>query len=729
MDISEKTNNVETEPVSKIVLRAIGQGFFAPQDLLEAPKDRATQEKEEKISEEIQYFRGQILYDSAKRTKRSIRDERMFTCKPWFIIKQHKRINSPEIVLALLADQRTLFSLKYQNYQSEHPVCLRIQSQNLNYATEGEKGTVTTKGQIYDICKQQTFEAIESETDQKILDCIDYEKVKNTYIQALTEIEQWAGSKKKSFTEIEMWLIDETIKRAESPDSQIDPKTKAEITNAVHSIRKRLEKPDKDMLDSTRRATTDFAYSDAAAKEIIKKYPGEEYIIRRWKAFEAYSKFMKQVLVEKNIIKQKWSEDAAKFFIATVLSRYFQKYKIIIADQEACGHYKISFNNIDIQYGENYRLQKDRLQGDLHRLMSYFQFNKQEDLMTFPRITIFPDKTFKVEQAPENYKQIEELTKEYLKNAYSIPSEKKKIDESLILSVIDEVEDLFTENTAYQRPLYFSLICYFGRSNFFTNQGSSISEKRFENLNKPGAAKISDRIILSQIELLHGLHGSYELSEDEKEKSWKNFFFLTSLTPHKLYSLLVKQSSAQAAKIKLNIFPIFHEIEKTLDRCMPIQEELLYSYRDTSKIQGGGFSDFLKLHPYVVDTLLNRFLSSKRSPRGFNQYLKNWGAIENNVSEIKEICEMYSRTIYWNTIPCTSDQNLMSFCEALYQHPSKETEDDNELKSDMQELKTLLVEATIRKYFAEKAKDILNKKIEKVLFGEKEIRKTEEMQE
>ena len=83
----------------------------------------------------------------------------------------------------------------------------------------------------YDICKQQTFEAIESETDQKILDCIDYEKVKNTYIQALTEIEQWAGSKKKSFTEIEMWLIDETIKRAESPDSQIDPKTKAEITN------------------------------------------------------------------------------------------------------------------------------------------------------------------------------------------------------------------------------------------------------------------------------------------------------------------------------------------------------------------------------------------------------------------------------------------------------------------------------------------------------------------
>lgn len=49
MDISEKTNNVETEPVSKIVLRSIGQGFFAPQDLLEAPKDRATQEEEEKI--------------------------------------------------------------------------------------------------------------------------------------------------------------------------------------------------------------------------------------------------------------------------------------------------------------------------------------------------------------------------------------------------------------------------------------------------------------------------------------------------------------------------------------------------------------------------------------------------------------------------------------------------------------------------------------------------------
>ena len=105
----------------------------------------------ERIREDFQrlIYRGN---PSNKETRKS-RDERMMICKTWFILKQERRIKNEEVLISLIADRGSLFSLQYQLYASNHDFYLEQRPPKIRNEQDLIDSFISQHFERHKICK------------------------------------------------------------------------------------------------------------------------------------------------------------------------------------------------------------------------------------------------------------------------------------------------------------------------------------------------------------------------------------------------------------------------------------------------------------------------------------------------------------------------------------------------------------------------------------------------
>ena len=309
--------------------------------------------------------------------------------------------------------------------------------------------------------------------------------------------------------------------------------------------------------------------------------------------------------------------------------------------------------------------------------------------------------------------KIIQATKDYLSDTRGGA---KHLSESIATAVVMELLSN-NENKIAQFPIQYLMVCVAGSSQLFSTPRSlhkktvrSVLEKPYQQ--KPDKSK--QRII--RIRFLDELHKICKLSAKEQSASWKCFLRIHGSTilmseEAELWRTVIYTDKHDPYHPSVDIPPIELSLlcNDCLQDCLPIQPERLYGYRGGSVLHLGGYATFLQQYPDALNICAQRI---RQRPEGWGgiqkKYLKLWSAIPCNLSGINALFKQCCEKVNWDRILNASQDKMRDFCQSLHENEV----DEKQIASDIEELKILIIETSLRTVLAEQARAVLANKVE-----------------
>ena len=160
---------------------------------------------------------------------------------------------------------------------------------------------------------------------------------------------------------------------------------------------------------------------------------------------------------------------------------------------------------------------------------------------------------------------------------------------------------------------------------------------------------------LRRISFLHELNRACDLGMEDRAKNWNLFLGVhgTQILSKGEFALWWEiiyggqvhgEAKEDIPAIELTLLCV-----DSLKNCLPDGLESLYCYRSASFMHQGGFAEFLKQYPNVLDACVRR-LRQKDWAEYRRRYLREWAKLECDQEAIRELCAERANSIRWGGI-------------------------------------------------------------------------------
>ena len=210
---------------------------------------------------------------------------------------------------------------------------------------------------------------------------------------------------------------------------------------------------------------------------------------------------------------------------------------------------------------------------------------------------------------------------------------------------------------------------------------------------------------LARIRLLNQLNQICSLSSKSSEMNWELFLNLhgseiLSDEEGMLWDEIIERLPNSTP---LQLMKLRRTISSCLENCLPLYPEDLFCYRCFSQTSlGGGFFSYIEQYPETVQKLQAAISQSEYWEKKEEEYFKRFFQYDYDIDEIYTwFSEKIGRAVFdWNSIPHASDMELQQFFENIRYRPRY----NGNTNDDITEMRSLLVEYTLRKNAAERIK-------------------------
>lgn len=406
----------------------------------------------------------------------------------------------------------------------------------------------------------------------------------------------------------------------------------------------------------------------------------------------------------------------ARLFFEQVLPVYHYWMDRFKTATESTGHFKKEYRMWQV---ENFKKEAKRQKG-LARLFLHTMVLKNiaQNQQLYQKITCPFDiesfSTYPTEQAamlsPKQIAAIQDATKRFLRTTRSKRTMAEE-EEARMVSLITQVYATTKKDQTF--PFYYLLLCVSGTGRIFakTQWISYENVKSFiEYPYREKPDKKTQRI--SRMQFLMDLMDALKLQSEDCEKNWRLLLRL---------HVAVAESEETAAIVDEPSTWVNAVYKQYLTDCLPVEEWTLYSYPSAHKLTLGGYSRFLKDNRTVVDTCVMQILDDPEWNGVIETYLDYWSAPILDPQDARKLCKDAAAIIFWDEW----DVGLWNFSKELYTAKKLQPEQheqtgqpkrpERDVTTDVEVLKSLIVETAIRTILTDQARDVLRGKLAELL--------------
>ncbi len=296
-----------------------------------------------------------------------------------------------------------------------------------------------------------------------------------------------------------------------------------------------------------------------------------------------------------------------------------------------------------------------------------------------------------------------------------------------VSDIIDCITDLPDVDLALF-PFHYLMVCVTGTARLFSTEMTVYGRRVLDICcspyfkSKPEAVQRVDRI-----RFLNELNHIWNVDRKNKSRNWNLFLRIhgtqmespqeVGLWREILYSKSTSADGPMSTQEDIPVIQLSLLCMDYLQSCVPVDYKMLYCYRSCCVMHSGGFHRFLNRYPTVLNQCAERV--QRKLPKQdwescARRYLNEWARLECDIPAIQNLCRDAAKSIRWGGIKVGQDkdrldQKMEEFCRSCH-HQQNVPKD--KIYRDVEELKSLLVEAALRMALKSQAENILAKQAE-----------------
>lgn len=656
-------------------LRPRGLGFVDP-NMSEPLYDK---EKQKIITDANIDFQSKIVPQNGKNASRQMSINKHFICKAAFILLCDEDNTLDTCLYELLSDERTLFSLDYQIYQTDHLVYYKDRKEQLSANYCQTTALLGVSG-----IKKRKF--------AKALDILENSKVAEYPLENLKEV-----------------LIKKVFPEG-APEGWYELFDEIEQTPSFEKV---FLKAQKDIGFSK----TESQYLRSKEPLEIKRRRQEEVMCFTGdkmtpKVYEA----LKSIYEKVNLPKRYRHE-----FISTVLWR-FLNCKIDVANvRQETKHYNKTYSQGDWMYYTEYEKHLAKLQQLMAEHASWEMETTDDKVKEYKEKGIMPSEKSEKEAEKSIIRAVRTETVAFLQNMRSNVKSEKEITlytaqwvmEALNYAQGDFAFRFLVMCISEKKTIFMRVDSADGTdertadlSNLISKEGiSAVLEQPYTKGHPPKQAQR-----LWCIRFLNNLMDILNVGVAERIENWKLFFKvfgseILSEEEMQLWKNIIKCDVGSKAGSNKCIIPAIELSLYVADRikaCCPIEYERLYCYTGGSRLHLGGYAEFVSLRAEAIQNCFSsiqkpRKITASRWEKIKKDYLNQWAAVASDYEKIKKICSNGCKLVRTATLGEAYEDFVTHHCD----------------KKMEKELKMLIVETSIRMALAEDAAEKLRDRVKR----------------